>query len=253
MIGVYFSGTGNTRYCIERFLEYYDKNLKAVSIEDKDIEEKVKEHEDIVLAYPTHYSNIPKIMKDFIISNKQLFDNKNVFIIVTMGLFSGDGSGCSARILKKFGANIIGGIHIKMPDCVGDVKILKKSLKKNKEIVLMADKKIKKIVKYVKKENVPRNGLGICNYIIGLLGQRLWFYNKSNTYSEDIKVDKDKCIKCEKCINICPMKNLNMVNGEIIAGDKCAICYRCINYCPKNAITLIGKEVVEQCYIEKYL
>ena len=37
MIGIYFSGTGNTKYCLEKFLEYYSESNenKLYSIEDK--------------------------------------------------------------------------------------------------------------------------------------------------------------------------------------------------------------------------
>ena len=33
MIGIYFSGTGNSRYCIHRFLEEYDKSRPGFCIE----------------------------------------------------------------------------------------------------------------------------------------------------------------------------------------------------------------------------
>lgn len=33
MIGIYFSGTGNSKHCIHRFLEEYGKNSPAFSIE----------------------------------------------------------------------------------------------------------------------------------------------------------------------------------------------------------------------------
>lgn len=46
------------------------------------------------------------------------------------GLFSGDGTGCAARLLKKYGAQILGGVQIKMPDSVCDSKLLKKVWKK---------------------------------------------------------------------------------------------------------------------------
>lgn len=135
MVGVYFSGTGNTKYCVSKFLEYYNdkKENDLYSIEDKNCITKTKESNDIVFAYPIYYSDIPIIVKDFLNNNKEIFKNKNIFIIVTMGLFSGDGTGCSARLLKKYGADIIGGVHIKMPDCIGDVKLLKKILKEIKK------------------------------------------------------------------------------------------------------------------------
>ena len=42
------------------------------------------------------------------------------FIIATMGLFSGDGAGMLARLLKNYGAIIVGGLHLKMPDSICD-------------------------------------------------------------------------------------------------------------------------------------
>ena len=43
-----------------------------------------------------------------------------------MGLFSGDGAGILARRLRKYGAQIIGGLHLKMPDSIADEKALKR-------------------------------------------------------------------------------------------------------------------------------
>lgn len=117
MVGIYFSGTGNTKYCLDKFLEYYSGNkenkLYSISIEDRDCIKEIKDNNDIALAYPIYYSDLPIIVRNFIIDNKEIFKNKNIFIIVTMGLFSGDGAGCSARMLKKYGANIIGRTTLK--------------------------------------------------------------------------------------------------------------------------------------------
>lgn len=42
MLGIYFSGTGNSRYAVELFCNEYDEIAKAVSIEDDNIIEDVK-------------------------------------------------------------------------------------------------------------------------------------------------------------------------------------------------------------------
>ena len=34
MIGIYFSGTGNSKYCLEYFLECYTDNYKIFSVEE---------------------------------------------------------------------------------------------------------------------------------------------------------------------------------------------------------------------------
>ena len=252
MLGVYFSGTGNTRFCTKRFCHYYDGS-EPLSIEDSGVIEAIKKSDEIVLAYPIYYSNIPKIVKDFIHDNSQCFANKRVFIIATMGLFSGDGAGCGARLLKKCGARIIGGLHLKMPDCIGDVKALKKPLAQNRQLVISAEKKIEQAVKALIQGRRTKDGLGFHYHIAGLLGQRLWFYEKTKHYTDKLHIATNMCVGCGKCVAHCPMKNLSVSNQKASAGDKCTMCYRCVNSCPNEAITLLGKEVIEQCGIEKYI
>lgn len=253
MTGIYFSGTGNTKYCIEKFMKHYDGKSQVISIEHEGAIDEIKKNENIVFAYPIYYSSIPKIVRDFITLNHKLFYKKNIFIIATMGLFSGDGTGCSARLLQRYHANIIGGLHLQMPDCIGDVKALKKPLHKNKQIIHRADEKIKAAAEGLKKGEPPKEGLGIFYHIAGLFGQRLWFYNKTANYTEKLRINRKKCVGCGKCVSICPMKNLNIAGGISVSGRKCTMCYRCVNNCPHQAITLIGKKVFEQCLIENYL
>lgn len=56
----------------------------------------------LIFAYPVQYSTVPKILRDFIIENKELWESKKVFVIATMGLFSGDGAGILGRLLQKY-------------------------------------------------------------------------------------------------------------------------------------------------------
>lgn len=252
MVGVYFSGTGNTRYCVEKFCKEYDNMCRAISIEDDSVLQLIKENHIIVLGYPVYFSNLPKIVRDFINNNKELFNGKKVFIIATMGLFSGDGTGVSARLLKKYGVEVIGGLHLKMPDCIGDEKALKKSLEKNQALVKSAENKICMSVEALKNGNPTKEGISTLYHLAGLFGQRLWFYNKTKNYSNKIKINHSKCIGCGICENICPMKNLYVVDNKAQGREKCTMCYRCVSNCPKEAITLLGKKVYEQSRIEKY-
>lgn len=253
MIGIYFSGTGNTRFCLETFLSYYKSNTKIYSIEDKQAVAAIKQHEEIIFAYPIYFSNIPKIVRDFIESNGLIFSKKKIFIIATMGLFSGDGTGCSARLFRKYGSDITGGLHLKMPDCIGDEKALKKPKEQNHLIVVAAENKIKKSAEKLKSGKPTREGLGFWYHMAGLFGQRLWFYHKTKSYSNKLQIAEEKCIGCGMCVSICPMKNISLELKKAHPKGKCTMCYRCVNHCPGQAITLLGKKVYEQCTIEKYL
>lgn len=252
MIGIYFSGTGNSKYCLHKFLEEYGNNSPAFSIEQEEALSHIKNNSEIVISYPVQFSNIPKILYDYIVTNGQLWKGKRIFIIATMGLFSGDGAGILARLLKKYGAVITGGLHLKMPDSIGDEKALKRKYEKNFELVRNAEIKIHKAVMQIKNGKSPQEGLGIWYHVVGLFGQRLYFYNKTKHYTDKLKINQEKCVRCGLCEKLCPMRNIKLVNDIAVAGNKCTMCYRCISKCPKQAITLLGKDVIEQHDINKY-
>ena len=74
MIGIYFSGTGNTKYCLEKFVALYDRNIEITPLEDTGTMEKVTYHKDIIFAYPIYYSNLPaKIL---------MYGKENVFSLL---------------------------------------------------------------------------------------------------------------------------------------------------------------------------
>ena len=250
---IYLSGTGNTEYCIKKFVHSLDADAPMIAIEDKTANEALKKFDFIVLGYPVQFSNVPIMVRDFIKRNATLWRGKKVFCIATMGAFSGDGAGCSARILKKCGASILGGLHLKMPDSVCDSKLLKKRREQNIKIIQRAEEKIERTADKIKRGKFPREGLNGFSHIAGLFGQRLWFYGKTNKYSAQLKINHTLCIGCGTCISLCPMHNLEMKDNKADAKKKCTMCYRCISKCPKKAITLIGKEVVQQHRMEDYI
>ena len=170
-----------------------------------------------------------------------------------MGLFSGDGAGCSARIFKKCGAKIVGGLHLKMPDCIGDEKALKRTLEENKKIIEQANIKIHSSALSLKEGKPTKEGLSIFYHIAGLFGQRLWFYGKTAVYQKDKPfIDSQKCISCGHCTELCPLHNIGIVEGKTVAKGKCTMCYRCFSNCPVQALTILGKCVYEQCRFENY-
>ncbi len=178
ILGIYFSGTGNTKHCVETFVKQFDENCTAISIEDPHITRQISMHDMLVFGYPIYFSNIPKIVQDFINNNKAYFEHKQVFIIATMALFSGDGSGFAARLFKKHHAKVIGGLHLKMPDCIGDEKPLKRTTEVNRNQIKHSNQKIALAVRNLKEGKPPKEGLNFFCHIAGLLGQRLWFTGK---------------------------------------------------------------------------
>lgn len=252
MLGVYFSGTGNTKYVVTRLMKNLDKSGEVIALESESAVEKINNNDVLILGYPTHFSNCPVYVRDFIHSHKEIWKNKKILIVSTLGAMSGDGAGCSARILKKYGAVILGGLHVKMPDAVADSKLLKKTREENLRIVDEADKKIDLWSNIILAGKYPHDGLTIFHHIGGLFGQRLWFYSKTKEYSKELKINTNKCIGCGTCASLCPINNLYINDGKSVSNNKCTMCYRCITSCPTKAITCVGKEVVEQIKITDF-
>ena len=253
MVGVYFSGTGNSRHALEVFCREIDAEAKVISIEEEGVADAIKGSDTIIFSYPVQYSTVPIFLRDFVNDHKDLWNGKKVFVIATMGLFSGDGAGMLGRLLKKHGAQIVGGLHVKMPDNISDVKLLKHPLEVNKETVRKSDEKVVRSAQSFKAGKPKKEGLNIFYRLAGLFGQRLYFSHMTKKYSDRLKIDKDQCIGCGKCEALCPTHNLLMKDGKAVSGSHCTMCYRCINNCPKKAITLLGKTVGEQSRIEKFL
>ena len=245
MNAVYFSGSGNTKHIVTLLLNELGNTGISAPVESADAE-RALEGEEIIIAYPTMFSNIPYLIRDFINSHKDTWKGKKIFLITTMGLFAGDGTGCAARLLQKYGAEITGGLQIVMPDSIGDCKALKKSKEQNKAVIEKADKRVTEAAKRIREGNYPKEGLSFAAHLAGLFGQRLWFYNKTTGYTDKVKIDPAKCIGCGICAKNCPTQNIKIEDGKAVASSKCTMCYRCINHCPKQAMTLLGKTLYEQ-------
>ena len=221
-------------------------------MEQKDAGHLLSPHDFIVFAYPIQFSNIPVMVRDFIKSHQNLWKHKKVLCVSTMGLFSGDGAGCAARLLKKYGAKIVGGLHIRMPDSICDVKLLKRSPEQNLKIIRAAAERLKNVLKESETAFIPRM---VCFFMTGLQDCSANAYGtaaKQRTNSDKLKIS-NACTGCGLCTRVCPMENLTLENSKAAAGKHCTMCYRCISLCPAKAITLLGCAVIDQCRYDRYV
>lgn len=53
-----------------------------------------------------------------------------------------------------------------------------------------------------------------------------------------VKIDKETCIGCGACVDVCPVSALTMEDGKAVCDEgACIDCGACIGTCPVQAIS----------------
>jgi uncharacterized protein len=62
------------------------------------------------------------------------------------------------------------------------------------------------------------------------------------------QVDLDKCVLCGKCIYVCPVKAISIINKRIVIdGNKCIDCGKCVEYAYRGDISYQWNATQEHC------
>jgi Fe-S-cluster-containing hydrogenase component 2 len=51
-------------------------------------------------------------------------------------------------------------------------------------------------------------------------------------------VNKDECVGCGACVEVCPQEAITMDDIAIIDVNECIDCGACVDECPNGAITI---------------
>lgn len=51
-------------------------------------------------------------------------------------------------------------------------------------------------------------------------------------------VNKDECIGCGACVEVCPQEAITMNDIAVIDVNECIDCGACVDECPNGAITI---------------
>ncbi|EQG17212.1 4Fe-4S binding domain protein [Clostridioides difficile DA00062] len=120
----------------------------------------------------------------------------------------------------------------------------------SKQMIKEADKQIYRIISDIRNENefetITPSGLGgtIKSGIINTVFYKTIISAKGFHYT-------DKCIGCGKCVELCPLNNINLKNKKPVWKNNCTHCMACICGCPTEAIEYKNKtQNRERYYLE---
>lgn len=81
MLGIYLSGTGNTKHCIEKLIHLLDETAQAIPIEREDAVNELSKHDFIVLAYPVQFFKCSYYGKRFYQAAFSPLERKRCFVL----------------------------------------------------------------------------------------------------------------------------------------------------------------------------
>ncbi len=229
-----FSGTGNTLIVVEELcktLRELGKNVNLYRMETAD-PRNINIKNTLGLAFPVAaFTTFPFVWE--FVHNLPRGNGCEVFMLDTLGGFSGGLVGPMKKALLKNSYWPIGAKEIVMPSNLGKIE-------KPEKIEQKKTKALAKVRQYAENLVVGKSKwyrLPILGDLVGLLGRSKYPWR---FMGRKIQIDTSKCIKCGLCAKLCPVKIIKMQDFPV-KHDGCEVCMRCIAFCPEQAISFGGK------------
>lgn len=230
---VYFSGTGNSRYCAQMLAAQLDDELTDVFHFIRDgIAAELCSVRPWVFVSPTYGWQLPRIFADFI--RKGSFTGcKSAYFVMTCGSEIGNVGATLQSLCEEKRLAYQGVLKVVMPENylamfpVPDEAESSKIIEAAKPTLEGGTEGIRQGKPFPCKSNSIVDWLktGMVNPL---------FY----TYCVKAKAfyATDACIGCGKCERGCPMNNVHLKDGKPLGGNYCTHCMACICFCPMEAI-----------------
>lgn len=228
MTGIlYFSSTGNSLYIAQRVKNALGGQIKYIPNYEGD----GSEFESIIFVTPIYSYGMPTFVYDLI---PRLNKTTELIIIQNYGGMVSGADYLVYQYAKEYELNIKAVYVLKMPENFTTTFTVPKFYIKS--ILRSADSRIDKVINSIRTGDyrVPKK----CKTKVDV-----YLKNKSNWHliGEDFSTT-DACVKCGKCVSVCPVGNISLNDGKIVFSNKCVACLGCYHRCPQKAIVYKQKK-----------
>lgn len=242
---LYYSGVGNTKIVAEFMREYLrvHKNIETdiYSIEDLPENLLYEEYAGMIIGFPTIHCSPAVRIVEYISSISAISRPIPTFIFTTCGLYQANTTRIFAKMCRKKNMITVMDASYRMSAVDGMLLTNKMRFLETYEKRLKAkiEKACDTFVAIIEtgriREKIPFfRWYSVLNYPNKLVGQH---------YTFPIYLNKEKCIKCGKCVNHCPADAITReAEYPIWNKSACERCYRCLHHCPVGALSLKRKK-----------
>lgn len=249
---LYFTGTGNSRWCAEKI-------AKALDDETVNVGELIKKNsaasfisgKPFVFVAPTYSWQMPHIFTAFI-KKAGFSGSKKAYFVMTCGDDMGNAGEYNKKLCREKDFDYCGTAAVVMPENYVAMFTCPDE-KRAKEIIKDAVITVDNIIELLKDGKcLTENKISITDKIKSTPVNKLFYALcvKSKSFYAT-----DKCISCGLCEKKCPVNCISMNEGKPEWSKGCTHCMACICLCPEEAIEYSKKTAgkIRYAFKHKYL
>ncbi len=236
---MYFSATGNTKYCAE-FIASRTNEGSVVSLNEM-MKNGIHEidcngQKRLGIFTPVYDWNMAYSVSEFLtgLEFRNVPDDCYIYGVFTCGSASGISDETLKGILSEKGLKLSASFVVAMPDNFV-LMLPQKSDDAKRAIFTNADKTLHEITKDIEEGNQVFRSMGrkLPGFMMFMIRK---FFIPSQKKVKGFSVN-DNCTGCGLCEKLCPMNIIVIENNRPVwKKDNCACCLACLHRCPQKAI-----------------
>jgi ferredoxin len=230
---IYFTGTGNSRYCARLLADRLgDECIDAFCFIRDGVAADLVSGRPWVFVAPTYGWQLPHVFTDFIRSGR-FAGSKDAYFVMTCGSEIGNAPPRNEALCKEKGLRCRGTLEVVMPENYIALFDAPEEAEAG-QIIAAARPTLEGAAARIREgRDFPARKAGVVDRlksgVVNLVFCR--FVIKAKPFAVS-----GACVGCGKCGKACPLGNIRMENGKPVWGGRCTHCMACICGCPAGAI-----------------
>ena len=230
---VYFSGTGNSRYCAQMLaVQLGDELIDAFHFIRKGIAADLYSERPWMFVAPTYGWQLPHIFMDFLRGGSFL-GCKAAYFVMTCGNEIGNAGTKIGQLCAEKGFDYQGVLEVVMPENY-IAMFPTPDEAESARIIAAAQPALEAGVKWIRQgKPFPYEGISLIDRLKTSVVNPLFylFCVKAKPFYAT-----NACVGCGKCEKVCLLSNIRLEDGKPVWGNHCTHCMACICGCPSAAI-----------------
>lgn len=233
----FYSASGNTAQVADWISdEFRKKNISTelypIPEHRRGIPESAQDADIYLIGTATYMWHTPPVVKKFLSTIKS-FDQKPVGLFVTFGQVTvGSNLSYMAHIVRRKNGKVTGAMQLEAEHAM----------------MFKSESPLAKGLPHENDKNQVENFVSLCidrsdpsnrglKKIPGLMKHFAFLAPPAiiKKFMPRLKLSHKDCTLCKKCIDACPMENIDIRENRIVHGKDCLLCYNCVRVCPEGA------------------